>query len=386
MTVREERKNRIGRLWPCRRSRRLSAAIRCLSKLALIGGLAVLTGTIAAHYATLPPILQVPASAETETFSGNGDALDDPAVWVDPNDPEKSLIIASVKGFGLVVYDLNGRLVQSLNDGDIDNVDIRQNLTFSYAPMTLVAASRRNDRSIRFYTVDPRRHRLVRLPQRKLIAHNDIYGICLHHDRKTDYVSVFVTGHDGVVEQWAIFRDQRGMMDGRRIRKFKLHTVAEGCVADDDLGRVYVAEENHGIVWFDTDPTHRPRKHWVDRIISGVLRQDVEGLTLYEQGAGRGYLLASSQGNSTIVVYDRRDNRCLGRFHISENPVAHVDEVTETDGIVAVSAPMGKRYPSGLLVAQDDMDKRPKNKQNLKLVSFMDIIRALESSGARGSS
>ena len=357
---------------------RIRAAMKRMTQCAVLVGIGILIALAGVHYSMLPPVLQVPASAETETFPISGDMVDDPSLWVDPNDPEQSLVIASVKRFGLVVYDLNGRLVQSLVDGDINNVDIRQDVFLSGEPMTLIAASRRDTNSIEFYTIDAASHRVVKLAQTDLITHNEIYGICLHHDRKTDYISVFVTGHTGVVEQWMIFQGRSGLISGHKVRKIKLHTVAEGCVADDELGRLYLSEENHGIVWFHTDPTRGARKHWVDRIVTGVLRQDVEGLTLYKTGRETGYLLASSQGNSTIVMYDRMDNHLLGRFHVSENPAANVDEVTDTDGIVAVSSSLGRRYPSGLLVVQDGEDDVPRNRQNFKFVSFLDIIRALD--------
>ncbi len=38
---------------------------------------------------------------------GNADA-DDPAIWVDPKDPTRSLVVATLKEGGLDVYDLSG--------------------------------------------------------------------------------------------------------------------------------------------------------------------------------------------------------------------------------------------------------------------------------------
>lgn len=281
----------------------------------------------------------------------------------------------------MVVYDLNGHTLQTLDAGDIDNVDVRQDAVFSGDTMPLIAASRRDSKSIEFYGVDRQAHRVVKLPQADLITDNDILGICLHNDRKTGNVSVFATGYRGVMEQWAIYQDKSGLLRGRKIRKIDLNAVTEGCVGDDELGRLYVAEENHGIVWVGTDPTGGDRLHWVDRIITGVLRQDVEGLTIYKTGPDSGYLLASSQGNSTVVVYDRKTSRLLGRFRVSANLKARVDEVTHADGIEAISQPIGNRFPMGFLVLQDDEDDPPSKKQNFKLVSFLDIVRALPGRG-----
>ena len=53
----------------------------------------------------------VPAAAETVPVPDACDAADDPAVWVDESDPEASLIVATNKLRGLVVYGLDGAVV-----------------------------------------------------------------------------------------------------------------------------------------------------------------------------------------------------------------------------------------------------------------------------------
>ncbi len=51
---------------------------------------------------TVTPALETPAVATW------GDAADDPAIWVNPQDPAKSAVIATDKNLGLYVYDLDG--------------------------------------------------------------------------------------------------------------------------------------------------------------------------------------------------------------------------------------------------------------------------------------
>ena len=88
----------------------------------------------------------------------------------------------------------------------------------------------------------------------------------------------------------------------------------EGCVADDANGWLFIGEEAAGIWRFDAEPgasTERPVA--VDTTGQGEpgggrLAADVEGLALYAPpggGARDGFLVASSQGNHTYVVYDR---------------------------------------------------------------------------------
>ena len=73
---------------------------------------------------------------------------------------------------------------------------------------------------------------------------------------------------------------------------------------------------------------------------------DVEGLTIYYGEDGNGYIVASSQGNNTLAIYDRAgSNSYLGSFT--------VEDVEETDGIDVTNVPLGEDYPAGLLVVQD---------------------------------
>lgn len=55
----------------------------------------------------------VKASAETKPVVSGDDAADDPAIWVNEKRPEKSKLITTNKKAGLVVYDLDGKEINS---------------------------------------------------------------------------------------------------------------------------------------------------------------------------------------------------------------------------------------------------------------------------------
>ncbi|MFI5938490.1 phytase [Actinoplanes sp. NPDC051494] len=77
----------------------------------------------------------------------------------------------------------------------------------------------------------------------------------------------------------------------------------------------------------------------------GRIHADVEGATIHGD-----YLLASSQGDSRFYVYDRRTNRPLTSFVVTDG--ARTDGVQHSDGAAAVSTPL-PGYPAGLLVLHD---------------------------------
>jgi 3-phytase len=72
-------------------------------------------GLISLSSSAATPI--IPSSVNAQPFASYDDApatvdADDPAIWVHPERPGESLIIATLKDAGLVVYDLRGRIVQ----------------------------------------------------------------------------------------------------------------------------------------------------------------------------------------------------------------------------------------------------------------------------------
>ncbi len=84
------------------------------------------------------------------------------------------------------------------------------------------------------------------------------------------------------------------------------------------------------------------------------LTADVEGLTLFRESDGDGYLMASSQGDDTFALYDREvseGNEYEGGFRITA-VTADLDG-SEEDGAAVLNEPLGARYPNGLLVVQD---------------------------------
>ena len=64
-------------------------------------------------------------SVETTPMETGGDAADDPAIWIDPADPARSVVIGTQKQSGLYVYGLDGKVIQYLPDGRMNNVDLR---------------------------------------------------------------------------------------------------------------------------------------------------------------------------------------------------------------------------------------------------------------------
>lgn len=302
-------------------------------------------------------ILEVAAAVETEPVNTGGDSADDATLWVNPSDPAQSLVIGTNKKRGLAVYDLTGKEIQFLADGQMNNVDNRD---------ALVTASNRSNNSIAIYIVNPETRRLENAAAEE-VKTIEAYGACMYKSGKTGKLYYIVTSKLGVVEQYELFDTGKGV-SAKRVRQIKVGSQLEGCVADDELGYLYVGEEDVGIWKYPAEPDAEPVRKEVDRIRpGGSLVADVEGLTIAYGSDGKGYLIASSQGNNTYAIYRREgDNTYVKSFRIVAGQT--VDNVTETDGIHVTTANLGPLFPKGVFIAQDGADD--KGKQNFKLVPW----------------
>ena len=87
------------------------------------------------------------------------------------------------------------------------------------------------------------------------------------------------------------------------------------------------------------------------------LTADAEGLAIAAGPFGAGKLLASSQGDSRFVVYDRTGrNAPLRDFRIVAG--RGTDSVEHSDGAAITTTPLGPLFPHGLLVVHDG-ERRP---------------------------
>jgi 3-phytase len=323
-------------------------------------------------------VVSVWPTVETDQAYGEGDDADDPAIWVHPTDPSLSTIIGTSKheNGGLHVYGLDGRQIQFRQDAEMNNVDIRYNLPLSGEYIDIVAASNPPNNAIAVYKVNPLTRQLENIAARIIrVGIPEIYGFCLYHSPITGRFYAFVTDYNGSMEQWELYDNGSAKVDGRKVRSFSsLGSDVEGCVADDELAVFYASQEDVAIWKFGAEPTDSTTATRVDSVGGGRLVADVEGLTIYYTSDGGGYLIASSQGDSTFAVYDRSgSNDYIGNFRIASS--GSIDNCADTDGVDVTSVNLGPAFPNGLFVAHDS-ENWGGSVSNYKLVPWNSIANA----------
>lgn len=305
-------------------------------------------------------------SLETEPVESSEDAADDIAIFVHPNQPDKQAIIGTNKQKGLVVYNNQGKVLHRYSFGRINNVDLRQNIPWNGKQICIVGGSNRSDNSLVFYQLNEEDLSLQALHKLPLTSSvNEVYGFCMYLREETCYA--FVVGKDGVVEQWELMPNKESKLEAKMVRSFDVGEQCEGLVADDELEKLYVGEEEIGVWKYGANPEDGAQRKVLDQIKSNKhLKADIEGLSIYPQAAGKGYLLVSSQGNNSYAVYERHEeNKYLGSFKIKANE--QYGGTSDTDGIDVTAQAFGP-FDKGVFIAQDGHNG--KKNQNFKVVDY----------------
>lgn len=323
---------------------------------------------IVVHARTTRPesFVVVEATTKTDDVETIGDAADDSCTFINDDKPQKSVIIGTDKKSGLSVYNLLGKRVQTFPDGHFNNVDLRYEFPWNGDDIALISTGNRSTNTIDFYYVPEDGSKVDRLSVGKHDAGLVVYGSCMYRSKRSKKTFVFVTSKDGTVIQWEVRQNPESKeVSLAKAREFDVGTQIEGCVVDDDLGRFYVGEEAVGIWQYGAEPYDGVARKLIDHTgEGGHLVADVEGLTIYRIKDDDGYLLASSQGENSFTVYERKSGNYVGKFQVFYKG----RRIEDTDGIDVVSHGLNKSFPSGLLVVQDG---NPINiKQSFKYVSW----------------
>jgi len=324
------------------------------------------------------PVLETPPVIDLNDPLRNqqpGDA-DDPAIYVHPTDAAKSLVIGTLKDGGLSVYDLNGKVTQTISPGEpgevrYNNVDLVYGFKLGNQSVDLAIASDRENDTLAIFKIDPTTRQLTNVTDNNITGsifgvddgEQTAYGLTTYTSPVSGKSYVFVSQREGnQVAQLELVNDG-GKISTKLVRSLTVpipgggnleDAQVEGMVADRELGYLYVGQEKGGIFKFSAEPSGGNTGNLIEAVKpdGSNLAADVEGLTIYYAADGKGYLLASSQGDSTYAVFTRAGNNdYLGNFAIGA--AGGVDSVEESDGADVINVPLGSQFPSGLLVVQD---------------------------------
>ncbi|MEN8906632.1 MAG: phytase [Clostridiales bacterium] len=402
----------------------------------------------------ISPVFETRPTFDDENFDA-----DDPAIWVNKENRNDSLVICTLKKGGLDVYNLNGKLLQYIKAegpannntenkaGRYNNVDIIYGLKLGKKEVDLAVVSDRGYDKLRIFLINQNKKTNdnnyiteITAPDQPWIFSNTqeevnnkktAYGLAVTQPiHRKKHAIAFVSQNDTT----SIAKIQlHGTADGKigytLLSEFDLpenfilpngdcwspfhddseeKSHIEGMVVDDENNTLFLAQEQIGIwktsitnskcnlelidkvneygvpyerLWDEEEEEYTCERLWDEdkNYGSDYLSEDVEGLTIYNCGNKNGYLMASSQGSNTFVVYDKVSNDYISEFKIESSK--NIDGSQECDGIHVTNMNLGNKFPNGLLVTQDGdntpkyLDKNGESRisTNFKFVDWKDI-------------
>lgn len=295
------------------------------------------------------------------TTSPTGNDVDDAAIWIHPTDPLKSVVIINDKGpdtakSGLYVYNLNGVLLQKVYMYQPQNPDMRYNVTFDNITMdVLVCADRKSGdtafNKIRVFKINPVNADasggfLTEITSSAGIptGQTQAYGHALYKRPSDGALFSIVSSYSNTdFTQIRLQGDGAGKVKGTVIRKWGGSDIkgdmCEGICCDDEIGYIYICDENNQILKYWADPDKNSNTLVSSFAKTDGIAGDREGINMYRCDNNTGYILMSSQGNDQIKVYDRVTNEFKGTI-VPEG-------MKDCDGVDVTAIPAGAKFPHG---------------------------------------
>ena len=284
---------------------------------------------------------------------------DDPAIWINRADPAKSLVIGTDKDTdgALYAFDLTGKIVARTPPlKRPNNVDIITGLMLGGKPTDIAVTTER----------EAQRLRVFRLPDLAPLDSGDLtvfegdttrapMGIALYR-RPGDGVLFAIVGGksgpaDGYLWQYRLEDNGAGKVKMTKVRAFGRYSgkkEIESIAVDAALGYVYYSDEQHGVHKYRADPSAPDAAEELALFGTRGFASDLEGISIYPQSGGAGYILVSNQQADTFRIFPRAGTN--GKPH--DHPLlASVRLSTrESDGsdLTAEDLP---GFPGGLFVA-----------------------------------
>ena len=280
---------------------------------------------------------------------------DDPAIWINPQDASQSLIIGTDKETdgGLFVYDLNGKIVNKVPGlKRPNNVDVEYGFNLQGKKIDIAVTTERQQNKIRIYEV-PSMKEIGAISVFEGETDRDPMGISIYKNPQTEEIFAIVGrkfGPAGTYLWQYKLSENNGKVTGEVVRKFGNFSgkkEIESIAVDDELGFIYYSDEGFGVRKYYADPA----KGNQELVLFGQkdFKEDVEGISIYDTGNGKGYILISNQQADTFNVYRREgDNGNTNQhYRIAEIPVS----TKESDGSEVVNVNLGPKFPNGVFVA-----------------------------------
>ncbi|WP_192346788.1 phytase [Algoriphagus sp. Y33] len=291
---------------------------------------------------------------------------DDPAIWVNPTDPSKSLIIGTDKDAegALYVFDLKGKAIDSLIVRDIqrpNNVDVGYGLNLGDRMVDFAVTGERMTSKLRFFSLPDMKEintgGIEVYHDEKGPDYRDLMGVALFQDKTTGKTFVIAGRKNGPTDGTYLWQyevlGQDGELKLNLVRKFGAYSgkkEIEAIAVDNELGYIYYSDEGAGVRKYYADPEKGNEE--LAFFAQEGFSDDHEGISIYKLDDSTGYILVSDQGANLFHVFPREGSASNPHEHALITKIS--TSTNSSDGSESISVPLGTDFPHGLFVAMSD--------------------------------
>ncbi|WP_100610238.1 phytase [Confluentibacter lentus] len=284
---------------------------------------------------------------------------DDPAIWINKNNPEASIVFGTDKdeiNGGVYAFDLDGKIIKEKSLTNIsypNNVDVAYGFKLNDSTETdLMVFSEREKHQIRLFSVPD----MTPLDNGGFKVFEDEtniemkrpMGVSFYKNPETGAISVFVSRKNGPTKgylyQYELVSDSLGVKANllRKVGNFSGQKEIEAIAVDHKAGFVYYSDEGVGIRKYHANPT----KGDVEIALFGGehFKDDIEGIAIAKY-QDKGYLIVSNQQAHTFNIFNLETNAFIKELNLG---------TIETDGCDVTTVSLGSKFPNGLFVSMND--------------------------------
>ena len=284
---------------------------------------------------------------------------DDPAIWVNKEDPSASIVFGTDKDTDGAIYafDLQGKIIENKTIRGLkrpNNVDIRYDFKLTDSTTVDVMVFTERERQ---------QFRMFSIPDMKPIdaggfpvftnateaKHKLPMGISLYHSPKDGSMYAIVGRKAGPLEGYLhqyLLKPRNGRVEAELVRefgKFSGRKEIEAIAVDDANGIVYYSDEGKCIRKYNAEPSKGNQE--LSCFGESYFRDDIEGIALANGVNGKNYIIVSNQQNHSFVIFDSSDLSFVKEVDLG---------TIETDGCDVTTTSLGSAFPNGLFVAMND--------------------------------
>ncbi len=285
---------------------------------------------------------------------------DDPAIWLHPQDPSKSIVFGTDKESNGAIYafDLRGKIIPEKTIRNIkrpNNVDVEYGLRLNDSTtVDILAFTERERNQIRVFSL-PEMRPLDQggfqvFEDEKSIEHRLPMGIGLYKSPKDGSIYAVVGRKSGpekdYLYQYKLVVDSSETVQLKRVRKlgnFSGKKEIEAIAVDDENGFIYYADEGVCLRKYYAEPEMGSDE--IDCFGGEHFASDIEGIAIAKTSTDAGFLIVSDQQRGQFNIFTRQDNTFVKAINLGTQ---------ETDGCEVVTTKLNPTFSKGLFVAMND--------------------------------